>query len=142
MRCEVCEVSSPGYLILLRVERRLSHNLSQLIRSNAELDEECRTAFESASDWDQRSAALQLRSLISAPLGAQDGCAECRLLEDEVKRSRLEYEGLLDQRESCSDDDSIASHHLHLRICQAAAKRWSALSRLDAHKGHDGWKPG
>ncbi len=136
-RCEACEASSPGYLFLLRVERRLSLQLSQLIRSNAELHEEIRTAFESASEWDQRSAALQLASLILAPQSAKDGCPHCGLLEDEVRRARLEYERLLDQQESYSGGDPTALRHLESRIQQAAAKRWSALSKLDAHKaGH------
>jgi len=136
-RCEACETSSPGYLFLLRVERRLSLQLSQLVRSNAELQEEIRTAFESASEWDRRSAALQLASLILTPQSAKDGCLDCRLLEDEVRRARFEYERLLDQQESYSGGDPTVLRQLQLRIQQAAAKRWSALSRMDAHRaGH------
>ncbi len=133
-RCEQCEASSPGYLFLLRVERRLSAYLAGLIRSNAELWEETRTAFESSAEWHQRAATLELESLLLAPHLAKGGCPECGLLEDEVRRARLEYEKLLEQQESYSGEHPDALRHLESRIQQAAAKRWSALSRLDSHK--------
>ncbi len=137
-RCEECEASSPGYLILLRVERRLSQSLSQLIRSNAELSEEVRTAFESNTEWNWRATAIEMESLLRVPGPTDDRCPECVLLEDEVRRARLEYERLVEQQDSYSAEGAPASRHFQLRIKQAAAKRWSALSRLDAHMvSHD-----